>query len=351
MLYSIAKKFLFQFSPETAHHLVMANLDWITALGLHNLVTHTPDEDPVTVMGLRFPNTIGLAAGMDKDGTRVSAFGALGFGHVEIGTITPLAQPGNAKPRCWRVIPAQGIVNHMGFNNEGVDKVLENLSSANAFKLRGGILGINIGKNKITPIEDAVSDYLKCINKSYERADYIAINISSPNTPNLRTLQGKAPLHALLKALYDERQTIMQKRNLPYKPIVVKLAPDLSNDDLLSATDAIVEAGMDGIIATNTLLNHNSIKGLPNWDQEGGLSGKPLMARSTECLRLITEHLQGRLPVIASGGVMSPQDAIIKMQAGASLVQLYSGFIYKGPILVAECVEAVARWRKEHASA
>lgn len=186
MLYKLAKSVLFQMQPETAHHLIMENLDWVTSFGLHKLLTHTPPEDPVEVMGIRFPNTIGLAAGMDKDGERVSAFGALGFGHVEIGTITPLAQPGNAKPRCFRVIPAEGIINRMGFNNEGCDKVLKNLKSADAFKLRGGVLGINIGKNAVTPIENAVSDYRICLQKTYAKADYIAVNISSPNTKNLQ---------------------------------------------------------------------------------------------------------------------------------------------------------------------
>ena len=334
MLYKLAKSVLFQMQPETAHHLIMENLDWVTSFGLHKLLTHTPPEDPVEVMGIRFPNTIGLAAGMDKDGERVSAFGALGFGHVEIGTITPLAQPGNAKPRCFRVIPAEGIINRMGFNNEGCDKVLKNLKSADAFKLRGGVLGINIGKNAVTPIENAVSDYRICLQKTYAKADYIAVNISSPNTKNLRTLQGDKPLCELLEALKTEREKIMETQGLAYKPIAVKLAP-------------IVSYGMDAVIATNTTIDHSSVQGLPHWEETGGLSGKPLMERSTECLRLITEHLKGERPVIASGGVMTGEDAVIKMQAGAALVQLYSGFVYKGPALVAECVEAVAKWRAE----
>ena len=251
MLYKLAKSVLFQMQPETAHHLIMENLDWVTSFGLHKLLTHTPPEDPVEVMGIRFPNTIGLAAGMDKDGERVSAFGALGFGHVEIGTITPLAQPGNAKPRCFRVIPAEGIINRMGFNNEGCDKVLKNLKSADAFKLRGGVLGINIGKNAVTPIENAVSDYRICLQKTYAKADYIAVNISSPNTKNLRTLQGDKPLCELLEALKTEREKIMETQGLAYKPIAVKLAPDLDNDAILRAVDHIVSYGMDAVIATN----------------------------------------------------------------------------------------------------
>ncbi len=213
MLYSLCRRVLFSMQPETAHNVTMANLDWATHLGLHKLLTHMPDEDPVEVMGLRFPNTIGLAAGMDKDGIRVNAFGALGFGHVEIGTITPLAQPGNPKPRCFRVIPAKGIINRMGFNNEGCDKVIENLRSADAFRLRGGILGINIGKNAVTPIENALSDYEKCLDKVYDHADYIAVNISSPNTKNLRQLQGADKFDHLVSGIVTRRQQLKDARN------------------------------------------------------------------------------------------------------------------------------------------
>ena len=205
LLYKIARRILFSMNPETAHAVTLANLDWAVNFGVTNLITHMPDDDPVEVMGLRFPNTVGLAAGMDKDGKHVTAFGGLGFGHVEIGTITPLAQPGNPKPRLFRLIPAGGIVNRMGFNNEGVDKVLENLRSADAFRLRGGILGINIGKNAVTPIENALSDYEKCLDKVYDAADYIAVNISSPNTKNLRQLQGKGELDHLVEGIVKKR--------------------------------------------------------------------------------------------------------------------------------------------------
>lgn len=273
MLYKLAKSILFQMQPETAHHVIMANLDWITTLGLHKLLTHTPPEDPVEVMGIRFPNTIGLAAGMDKDGERVSAFGALGFGHVEIGTITPVGQPGNPKPRCFRVIPAEGIVNRMGFNNVGCEQVMRNLKSADAFHLRGGVLGINIGKNAVTPIENAVSDFRISLTKSYDRADYIAVNISSPNTKNLRSLQAEAPLRELLGALRDERNRIIDSEGAPYKPIAVKLAPDLENDAILRAVDIIVESDMDAVIATNTTIDHTSVQGLPHWNETGGPVG------------------------------------------------------------------------------
>ncbi len=345
-LYNIARRVLFSMNPETAHAVTMANLDWVVHTGLHKLITHMPDEDPVTVMGVRFPNTIGLAAGMDKDGTRVSAFGGLGFGHVEIGTITPLAQPGNPKPRLFRLIPAEGVINRMGFNNEGVVQVLENLRSADAFRLRGGVLGINIGKNAVTPIENALSDYVKCLDAVYDHADYIAVNISSPNTKNLRTLQGEGELDHLVKGITEKRADLKAQRNGKHVPIAVKLAPDLENDEILRCVDTLMKYGIDAVIATNTTIGRKRVQGLLHAEETGGLSGAPLRERSTEVVRLVAEHVKGELPIIASGGVMSGADAVEKMEAGAQLVQLFTGFIYKGPALIAECSEAVAAWRR-----
>ena len=345
-LYNIARRVLFSMNPETAHAVTMANLDWVVHAGLHKLITHMPDEDPVTVMGVRFPNTIGLAAGMDKDGTRVSAFGGLGFGHVEIGTITPLAQPGNPKPRLFRLIPAEGVINRMGFNNEGVVQVLENLRSADAFRLRGGVLGINIGKNAVTPIENALSDYVKCLDAVYDHADYIAVNISSPNTKNLRTLQGEGELDHLVKGIVEKRADLKAERNDKHVPIAVKLAPDLENDEILRCVDTLMKYGIDAVIATNTTIARKRVQGLLHAEETGGLSGAPLRERSTEVVRLVAEHVKGELPIIASGGVMSGADAVEKMEAGAQLVQLFTGFIYKGPALIAECSEAVAAWRR-----
>ena len=333
-------------NPETAHAVTMANLDWVVHAGLHKLITHMPDEDPVKVMGVRFPNTIGLAAGMDKDGTRVSAFGGLGFGHVEIGTITPLAQPGNPKPRLFRLIPAEGVINRMGFNNEGVVQVLEILRSADAFRLRGGVLGINIGKNAVTPIENALSDYVKCLDAVYDHADYIAVNISSPNTKNLRTLQGEGELDHLVKGIVEKRADLKAERNGKHVPIAVKLAPDLENDEILRCVDTLMKYGIDAVIATNTTIARKRVQGLLHAEETGGLSGAPLRERSTEVVRLVAEHVKGELPIIASGGVMSGADAVEKMEAGAQLVQLFTGFIYKGPALIAECSEAVAAWRR-----
>ena len=243
MLYNTARRVLFAMNPEMAHSVTMANLDWIVHMGLHKLVSYVPDDDPVTVMGVRFPNAIGLAAGMDKDGTRVSAFGGLGFGHVEVGTITPLAQPGNPKPRLFRLIPAGGIINRMGFNNQGVEQVLKNLRSADGFRLRGGVLGINIGKNAVTPIENALSDYEKCLDAVYDHADYIAVNISSPNTKNLRALQGESELENLVKGITAKREALKEARNGKHVPIAVKLAPDLENDEILRCVDTLMAHG------------------------------------------------------------------------------------------------------------
>lgn len=350
MLYNIARRVLFSMNPEMAHAVTMSNLDWIVHLGLHKLITHMPDDDPVTVMGVRFPNTIGLAAGMDKDGERVSAFGGLGFGHVEIGTITPLAQPGNPKPRLFRLIPAEGVINRMGFNNEGVAQVLENLRSADAFRLRGGVLGINIGKNAVTPIENALSDYEKCLDAVYDHADYIAVNISSPNTKNLRALQGESELENLVKGITAKREALKDVRNGKHVPIAVKLAPDLENDEILRCVDTLMAHGIDGVIATNTTISRKRVEGLQHAQETGGLSGAPLRERSTEVVRLIAEHVKGELPIIASGGVMTGKDAVEKMEAGAQLVQLFTGFIYNGPKLVADSVEAVAAWRRAQAN-
>lgn len=350
MLYNIARRVLFSMNPEMAHAVTMSNLDWIVHLGLHKLITHMPDDDPVTVMGVRFPNTIGLAAGMDKDGERVSAFGGLGFGHVEIGTITPLAQPGNPKPRLFRLIPAEGVINRMGFNNEGVVQVLENLRSADAFRLRGGVLGINIGKNAVTPIENALSDYEKCLDAVYDHADYIAVNISSPNTKNLRALQGESELENLVKGITAKREALKEARNGKHVPIAVKLAPDLENDEILRCVDTLMAHGIDGVIATNTTIARKRVEGLQHAQETGGLSGAPLRERSTEVVRLIADHVKGELPIIASGGVMTGKDAVEKMEAGAQLVQLFTGFIYNGPKLVADSVEAVAARRRAQAN-
>lgn len=331
-------------APEFARNLCAKYLDAYTTFGLHLKVTHVPVEDPVQVMGLRFPNRIGIAAGFDRNGEIVSALGALGAGHVEVGTVTPVAQPGNPMPRVFRIPTTQAIINRVGFASDGCEHVLRNLKSADAFKLRGGIVGINIGKNATTPIDNAVSDFRIALSKLYDRADYITINISSPNTKRLRELQFGNALTELLKELDRARARIQENIGLPRKPIAVKLSADLQTDDLYRALESIVEAQMDGIIVTNTSPELAAQIHCTRPFDEGGLSGAPLMARSTKMVHDSVQFLQGRLPVIASGGVMTAQDAVAKIQAGADLVQIHSGLFYSGLALPAQCVDAVSRY-------
>ena len=258
MLYDLARSVLFRLSPETAHAVIMNNIDWAVPFGLIKLVTHIPKDDPVTVMGLRFPNAIGLAAGMDKTGSHVSSLGGMSFGHIEVGTITPRPQAGNPKPRCWRVIPAKGVINHMGFNNCGADQAIKNLKSADAFRLRGGILGINIGKQNSSPLSGALADYQECMDKLYPLADYLAIDISCPNTPELTKLQGEDELGPLLKGIADKRKELADRTGR-LVPITVKISPDLDDDAIRRAADQFVEYGMDAVTATNTTLARDKI--------------------------------------------------------------------------------------------
>ena len=265
--------------------------------------------------------------------------------------LLPYLMPSSAMLLIWTLMfDYGGVINRMGFNNEGVDKVLQNLRSADAFRLRGGILGINIGKNAVTPIENALSDYEKCLDKVYDAADYIAINISSPNTKNLRQLQGAGELEHLVSGIVAKREELKAARNGKHVPIAVKLAPDLENDDILRCVDTLIEKGIDGVICTNTTINRKGVEGLLHAEETGGLSGAPLRERSTAVVRLVAEHVKGEIPIIASGGVMTGSDAVEKMEAGAKLVQLFTGFIYNGPKLVADSVEAIAAWRKKQNS-
>lgn len=284
-------------------------------------------------MGLTFKNPLGLAAGLDKNGECIEAFAAMGFGFIEIGTVTPRPQPGNDKPRMFRIVEAEGIINRMGFNNLGVDNLVENVKKAHF----DGILGINIGKNKDTPVEQGKEDYLVCMDKIYPYAGYITVNISSPNTPGLRTLQYGEALDDLLTAI-KTRQGDLQKIHHKYVPVAVKIAPDLSEDELVKVADSLVRHHIDGVIATNTTLERDLVKGLKHAEEAGGLSGRPVQSRSTEIIRRLSAELQGRLPIIGVGGIDSLISAREKMAAGASLVQIYSGFIYKGPALIKEIV-------------
>ncbi|ROR11288.1 quinone-dependent dihydroorotate dehydrogenase [Erwinia sp. JUb26] len=333
MYYPLVRKALFQLDPERAHELTLQQLTRLSGTPFTALIRQSLPFKPVNCMGLTFKNPLGLAAGLDKNGECIDAFGAMGFGFIEIGTVTPRPQPGNDKPRMFRVVEAQGIINRMGFNNLGVDHLVENVKKAHY----DGILGINIGKNKDTPVEQGKEDYLTCMDKIYPYAGYIAINISSPNTPGLRSLQYGEALDDLLQAI-KTRQGELQQRHHKYVPVAVKIAPDLSEEELIQVADSLQRHNIDGVIATNTTLDRSLIKGLKHCDEAGGLSGRPVQLRSTEIIRRLSAELKGSMPIIGVGGIDSLVSAREKMEAGASLVQIYSGFIYKGPPLIKEIV-------------
>jgi dihydroorotate dehydrogenase len=288
-------------------------------------------------MGLQFPNPVGLAAGLDKNGDYIDALASLGFGFIEIGTITPRPQPGNPEPRLFRVPQAQGIINRMGFNNDGVDALIQNVQRAK-FK---GILGINIGKNFDTPLENAADDYLICLRKVYAYASYITVNISSPNTKNLRQLQEKSALENLLATLKQEQKKLADMHG-KYTPVALKIAPDLEPEQISEIAELLLKHQVDGVIATNTTLSRTGVEGLPNADEAGGLSGAPVRERSTSVIRQLSTLLGDTIPIIGVGGILSGEDALEKMNAGASLVQLYSGLIYRGPALVKEVASALS---------
>ncbi|MGZ8261360.1 MAG: quinone-dependent dihydroorotate dehydrogenase [Methylotenera sp.] len=328
-IYSLAKPLLFQFDAETAHDITLKSLKYAEQSGILSLYPAAPVCQPRQVMGITFSNAVGLAAGLDKNGAVIDGMAALGFGFIEVGTVAPRPQPGNPKPRLFRVIEAQGIVNRFGFNNLGVDNLVENVKAAK-YK---GVLGINIGKNFDTPIENAVDDYLICMQKVYAHASYITMNISSPNTKNLRALQEKEALSHLLATLKRE-QTELANQHGRYVPIALKIAPDLECKQINEIADLLVEHKIDGVIATNTTLSREMVQGLDNADESGGLSGAPVRQKSTLVIQQLSQRLQGAVPIIGVGGILSGADAVEKIAAGASLVQVYSGLIYKGPKLV-----------------
>ena len=342
-MYGLARPFLFRLNAERAHTLGLSMLETAYRTGLNPLLARRPTPFPVKTLGLTFPNPIGLAAGLDKNGAHIDALFALGFGFVEVGTVTPRPQPGNPKPRMFRLPEHNAIINRLGFNNEGVDALVRNVERA---KPRGdAILGINIGRNKDTPNESAERDYLHCLERVYPLADYITINISSPNTAGLRELQEEQALRRLLGALREAQERLGAQHGRRV-PMLVKVAPDLADDDIDVTARVLGELQVDGVIATNTTVSRIAVHQHPLSKEVGGLSGEPLMAKSTAVLRMLRTRLPEHIPMIGVGGILSGADAVKKMAAGASLAQIYTGLIYRGPALIGECIEAVRR-RKE----
>jgi dihydroorotate dehydrogenase len=338
--FPLARPFLFGLDPEHAHDLTLGALAAIQRSPLVSLVEQTRVNDPVSIAGLAFPNRIGLAAGLDKNGRCIDAFGAMGFGFVEVGTVTPLAQPGNAKPRIFRIPEAGALINRLGFNNDGLAAFIANIGQAR-FRSRGGILGLNIGKNAATPIERAADDYLIGLAGVYPHADYVAVNISSPNTQNLRTLQSDKALDALLSALAARRSELADEHRRTV-PMFLKIAPDLDPAQIEAIAAIVARHRVDGVIATNTTLARDGVSGHANAGESGGLSGAPLARRSNTVIAGLRTALGERFPIIGVGGVMSAADARAKREAGADLVQIYTGFIYKGPALVTQAARALA---------
>ena len=339
--YFVPKSVLFKLDPETAHDLTIGALARFQNTPLACLWGDNRVQDPVTLAGITFPNRVGMAAGLDKNGRVIDGLGAMGFGFVEVGTVTPKAQPGNPKPRMFRLPEARALINRLGFNNEGLDSFLANVKQAR-FRHGGGILGLNIGKNAATPIENAVDDYLIGLNGVYPHADYVTVNISSPNTKNLRALQSDEALDALLGRLQARRQELIQQTGRTV-PMFVKIAPDLDETQVGVIAATLQKNGIDGVIATNTTISREAVQGLPHAEETGGLSGAPVLESSNQVIRQLRAALGPRYPIIGVGGVMSAADARAKRDAGADLVQIYTGLIYEGPALVRDCAEALKR--------
>lgn len=335
-MYGLLRNLLFRLPPEQAHHFALSSLDMAQKLGLLTAFTKKIAPLPVNVMGLNFPNPVGLAAGLDKNADHVDALGALGFGFIEVGTVTPLAQLGNPQPRMFRLPEHQAIINRMGFNNEGLDYLLSNVEK----QRYRGVLGINVGKNKDTPAEEANSDYRKGIAVVYSRADYITVNVSSPNTPGLRDLQFGDSFKQLLQAIKEEQQAQSDAQG-KYVPIAVKIAPDMDDGEIRFVAKALKEAGIDGVIATNTTVSREAVSGHRYAAEAGGLSGDPVRESSLRVISALYAELGDALPIIGVGGIADGESAAEKIRAGAKLVQVYTGFIYRGPGLIHEAVEAI----------
>jgi dihydroorotate dehydrogenase len=339
LLYALTRPLLFSLDAETAHNLTLPALRKAARLGLMAAVSK-PAPDPRTVMGITFPNPVGLAAGLDKDGAYIDGLAALGFGFIEVGTVTPKGQAGNPKPRMFRLPSRKAIINRMGFNNGGVDAFVANVQASKFYQNKDGILGLNIGKNAATPIERAVDDYLHCLDKVYPYASYVTVNISSPNTANLRQLQGASELDALLSQL-KAAQLRLADQHKRYVPLTLKIAPDVDGEQIKNIADTLLRHKIDGVIATNTTLSRTAVEGVKHGEEMGGLSGEPVRELSNIVVRALKAELGDAIPIIGVGGIMRGEDAAAKMACGASLVQLYSGLIYAGPSLVRDSANAI----------
>ena len=341
-MYALARPFLFCLDAERAHDLGLTSIEAAYRTGLNPLLAQRPAPLPTRVFGLEFPNPVGLAAGLDKNGAHVDALASLGFGFIEVGTTTPRAQPGNPKPRMFRVPEHEAVINRLGFNNGGVDALVRNVERTKF----SGVLGINIGKNKDTPNENAVDDYLHCLDRVYPRASYVTVNISSPNTQGLRELQEEETLKRFIGTL-RERQEQLAAQHGARKPMLLKIAPDLGEAELDAIAGVLLATKIDGLICTNTTIERSTIAGARHAQEAGGLSGRPLFDKATDVLRGMSKRLGGNIPLIGVGGILDGADAVAKISAGASLVQFYTGMVYRGPALIGACVEALREQRSE----
>ncbi|HSV36277.1 MAG TPA: quinone-dependent dihydroorotate dehydrogenase [Ramlibacter sp.] len=342
--YSLARPFLFGLDAETAHELTMQSLARLQGTPLQWAYCNAMVDDPIELAGLKFPNRVGLAAGLDKNARCIDGLGAMGFGFVEVGTVTPKPQPGNPKPRIFRLPQANALINRLGFNNDGLEAFISNVKHS-SFRGKGRILGLNIGKNAATPIENATSDYLVGLDGVYPHADYVTVNISSPNTSNLRSLQGDEALDGLLGAIARQRE-ILARRHGRRVPIFIKIAPDLEQAQVDAIATALRRHGMDGVVATNTTISRDAVKGMPHSQEAGGLSGAPVLEASNRVIAQLRKALGQGFPIIGVGGILSPEDAVSKIRAGADVVQIYTGLIYRGPDLVSGAARAIKQLRR-----
>ena len=341
--YSLARPFLFGLDPETAHELTLRTLARLQGTPLEWAYRNSAVDDPIELAGLTFPNRVGLAAGLDKNARCIDGLGAMGFGFVEVGTVTPRPQPGNPKPRLFRLREADALINRLGFNNDGLEAFIANVKRS-SFRRKGRVLGLNIGKNAATPIENATGDYLVCLEGVYPHADYVTVNISSPNTSNLRSLQTDEALDGLLRAIAGRRETLAREHGRRV-PVFVKIAPDLDEPQIEMIAAALKRHGMDGVVATNTTTSREAVKGLKHAEEAGGLSGAPVLEPSNRVIGRLRAALGQSFPIIGVGGIMSAEDAVGKIHAGADVVQIYTGLIYRGPALVVKSARAIQRLR------